>query len=127
MISIPTPFVSEISSTIDGPGNLIKLDTGTLVLSGTNIYSGDTINSNGVLRLTHTETLPTDNALRITAGSTVDLAFTGTHEIGFLYIQGAPVPQGLYGQTRLPTVLTGTGFLLVRGGPSGPNLTFVIR
>lgn len=127
MISIQTPFVSEISSTIDGPGNLIKLDTGTLVLSGTNVYSGDTISSNGVLRLTHTETLPSDNALRITTGSTVDLAFTGTQEIGSLYIQNAPVPSGLYGQTRLPAVLTGTGYLLVKGGPSGPSLTFVIR
>ena len=44
-------MTADISAPITGPGGLLKSDPGTLVLSGTNIYSGGTSISAGTLQL----------------------------------------------------------------------------
>ncbi|MDA1045201.1 MAG: autotransporter-associated beta strand repeat-containing protein, partial [Verrucomicrobia bacterium] len=122
-----TNVISSLDSVIAGMGDLTKSGPGTLVLSATNTYSGATIVSNGVLRLTHPDCLSVNTDARITTGAMIDLAFTGINTIKGLYIDGVQQPAGLYGQSRLPSYLSGTGSLRVLSGQVSNNILFVIR
>ncbi|CDX29442.1 Outer membrane autotransporter barrel domain (modular protein) [Mesorhizobium sp. ORS 3359] len=69
--------VLQIGGTIvDGvtPDALIKTGAGTLVLSGTNTYTGDTTARNGTLRAGSTSAFGTAGGLVIGSGATADLA-----------------------------------------------------
>jgi autotransporter-associated beta strand protein len=118
---------SSIDSEISGVGNLIKENAGTLALSATNSFAGDTVVSNGMLRLTHDQALSKDTAVRITAGSTIDLPFVGANQIHSLYIDGAIQPAGTYGQAKIPGYLSGTGFLQTLTGVGTEGFKMIVR
>lgn len=67
------------SGTLSGPisgaaaNSLTKTGTGTLVLSGSNTYNGDTLVNGGVLRLGTTETLDDDTDIVVGTGATFSL------------------------------------------------------
>ena len=87
---------SSIDSIIVGPGSLIKEGAGTLTLSATNTYSGDTIVDEGILRL-DIASLNDEADVYLTTGTKMDLRFNDTDEIGGLYIDGVKQGGGLYG------------------------------
>lgn len=111
---------SSIGAEITGSGPLIKEDTGTLALSATNTYTGNTIVSNGVLRLTHTRCLDENAVIRITSPGTVDLAYEGRHKIKDLIVDGVSMGDGIFGAgSPQITCDSGKGFLIVGGMHGG--------
>ena len=105
--------------------SLTKAGAGTLVLTGTNSYSGSTIVTNGILRITGEKVLSPLTSVYLSTGSQtgrVDLAFTGTQKIAALYINGVKqaigTPVGANG-----TTITGTGLL----GKSNAGTVILIR
>ena len=94
----------------------------TQTLSGTNTYSGATLVSNGTLRLTQAQCLSTNTAVTIDGG-VLNLDFTGTNTVRSLQVGNVVKYKGVYGASRVPDALTGTGFLRVLE-PSPPG-TFV--
>ncbi|MFT5241391.1 MAG: autotransporter-associated beta strand protein, partial [Kiritimatiellia bacterium] len=118
---------SSIDSVVTGSGDLIKEGSGVLALSATNTHSGNVIVSEGTLRLTQDRSLSALASLHIATGTMVDLAFTGKDIIKNLYIDGNEMPNGRYGQLRLPMALSGTGFLDVTGGEDPAGFVYIIR
>ena len=111
-----------LQSPVSPGGGLIKSGAGSLVLNGTNTYTGATTVSNGVLRLTHPQCLNRRTEVRIVSGASVDLAFEGENEIRELSVAGVPQGSGTYNAATpgMDGYLTGTGALRV--GPSGAVL-----
>jgi autotransporter-associated beta strand protein len=97
-------------------GGLTKLGVGILVLADANTYTGNTVISNGTLRLRTPTTLNTNTTVYIVNTNTaaIDLSFTGTNVVKDLYINGVRQPQGVYGAN--PPGITGTGYLQVSVG-----------
>jgi fibronectin-binding autotransporter adhesin len=96
---------------------LTKTGAGTQTLVGANLYTGDTVVSQGALALMQNQCLSDSTAVRISGGATVDLNFSGTDDIRELYIGGVQQRRGVYGQDTDPTVFSGTGHLRVLSGP----------
>ena len=98
-------------------GRLTKIGSGTLTLTGTNTYSGATIVSNGVLRLTHAQVLSAASDVYVAPGATLQLDYSGTATIRRLYINGELMTVNVaYGASRRPSALSGTGYLLATEG-----------
>jgi autotransporter-associated beta strand protein len=92
---------------IAGTGALTKADTGTLILSGANTYTGGTNINAGTLRLGASERLYNNSAVSVAAGATLDLN-TYTETIGALSGSGV--------------ITLGSGTLIV--GSGGASSTF---
>jgi autotransporter-associated beta strand protein len=90
---------------------LVKTGSGSFTLAGTNTYTGATIISNGVVRLTGGACLPQTADLYLASGTTCELDYTGTLSIHALYINGERKRGSFYSAANLPDVLTGTGTL----------------
>jgi autotransporter-associated beta strand protein len=60
---------STLSANISGPGSFTKLGTGTLVLTGSNSYTGTTTFANGSLNVGSTNALGSSGALTFTGGA----------------------------------------------------------
>jgi len=83
-----TATVSSIISSVDASVTpLNKAGAGTLILTGMNTYTGDTLVDAGTLSLTH-PVLDDNGDLAIAAGAKVDLNFTGADIVGLLEING---------------------------------------
>ena len=67
--SINNDNVDTINSNITGIGKLIKDGTGTLILSGTNDYTGGTVVNSGILDITSSYALPNETSLTVGAGA----------------------------------------------------------
>ncbi len=110
--TVQLPMTEDPNST---GGGLTKLGVGILALADANTYTGNTVISNGVLRLSTETTLNTNTTVYIdTNTAAIDLEFTGTNVVKNLYINGVPQPQGIYGAN--PPGITGTGYLEVSDG-----------
>ena len=97
---------------------LVKTGTGTLALSGTNTYTGATVVSNGMLRLTGSVGLPPSADVFLITGTTADLAFAGTQAVHTVSVNGVPLPAGLYDKGNLSPYVSGTGCLKTTWPPS---------
>lgn len=64
-------------------GGLVKLGANTLMLNGVHTYAGETVVSNGTLRLAAAASLPATNTVML-AGGTLDLNAAVAHELGTL-------------------------------------------
>ena len=112
----------EIAGTIANPHDragkattsLIKSGTGKWVLSGTNIYTGQTTVTQGTLALAHARSLSAGTELTIAGGATVGLEFKGQLSIRKLALAGKPQPPGPCDATRAPGFLKGPGILMVQ-------------
>jgi autotransporter-associated beta strand protein len=118
-------LAASIADNGSGKVALTKTGAGTWVLTGNCSYSGDTVVTNGILRLTGNTVLSQFTTVYLSTGSqtgTIDLAFTGTQMIAALYIDGVlqstAVPVGANG-----TTITGTGFL----SSGGSGTVYLIR
>jgi autotransporter-associated beta strand protein len=91
-------------------GGLTKTGLGTLTLTGANTYTGPTIVSAGVLSLSQAY-LNDASLVRIDSGATLNLNYSGTDAVRFLFVGGAPKPAGLYDASLAGGYLTGSGVL----------------
>ena len=129
-------FAGKITQS-SGTVNLVKSGTATVTLSGNTDFNGTTTVNGGTLRLTGTHANPgntvvandatlvlstpclSDTAtLSIGSGAHLQLDHASSDSVGSLVVDGAPVPDGLYGgaSSGAPNVLAaiaGTGRILV--------------
>lgn len=115
---------STLTGVIGGGGSLVKAGSGTLTLASANTYTGATIVSNGVLRLTSPAALSTNTSVHLSDGGALDLAFSGTSQVAALYTNGVPLPAGVYGSNDVALITSG-GYLQVTGaGATAPTARF---
>jgi autotransporter-associated beta strand protein len=106
-------------------GALTKSGPGTLALSGTNTYTGNTSVEQGKLRLT-SATLADASAVYLAAGATLELSYTGAPDVVHdLYLNGVPQTNGYWGAVGsgaqfTSSQITGTGWLHVTPNPPLP-------
>ena len=110
-LTVNAASASTFSGKITGAVALEKKGAQTLTLSAANTYSGDTTVSAGTLRLTQDECLSTNTAVVIASGAVLNLDFTGTNTVRSLQVGDTLRSNGIYSASRVPGVITGTGFL----------------
>lgn len=125
-----TTFAGLIEDNNEGTANpahgtvdLTKVGTGTLTLTYDNTYTGDTRVEGGTLvvdPLSDAGWFADGSSLFIEAGALLDLQFTGTDTINYLYLDGVPQASGVYGAGD-SALLAGIGTLTVSalGPPIG--------
>ena len=115
----------NITSAIGGGGNLNKTGAGTLTVSATSSYSGNTTVTAGKLALTVASSFADASAIRLTTGATLDLTIAGTDTVKELYIDNVKKAAGKWGRTGSIAALganfetpliTGDGLLSVTTG-----------
>ncbi len=118
-----------ISYGISGSGELVKQGAGSLTLTVTPTYAGDTIVSTGTLKLNNPN--PNNDASVVTiatTGAALELNFSGTDTIEKLFIDATPMANGVYKALGNPASGTGiaqiigTGTLNVIGDVTPPTL-----
>lgn len=98
---------------------LVKAGTGTMALSASNSYDGNTTVNAGTLRLGNgaNNTSLADSADVIVAtGASLHLGYTGTDTIDELWLGGVRKSPGVYSSANTPFI-TGSGTLTVTNGP----------
>lgn len=107
------------SGVIAGNISLVENGSANWLLAGTNTYTGNTTVNGGILELAQPG-LGTHSAVVIANGATLQLDFAATAQISSLITNGISAGAGLYSSANASPYLTGSGFLLVVPGPSGP-------
>lgn len=101
---------------------LTKVGSGTQTLSGNTSHTGGTTVNGGTLRLgngtTPTHLSDTGNVI-IARGAMLHLDYHGTDQIGGLWVDGLPMPAGVYSSTS--GFLLGSGTITVSNGPSSAD------
>ena len=96
-------------------GNIALVENGsgnTLLLAGTNAYTGNTTVNGGTLELA-VASLAAQSTVRLASGAQLQLDFTTTNTVAGLVLNGASQPLGVYNSTTTPTYITGSGSLKV--------------
>jgi autotransporter-associated beta strand protein len=102
------------NGTISGIGGFTKTGANTLLLSGTNSFTGTNRITAGTLSCSRAAALGT-GPLDITSGAMANLNYSGTRVIASLTLGGTTMPPGTYGSTASPaenkndTYFTSTG------------------
>jgi autotransporter-associated beta strand protein len=109
---------ATISGTISGSGGFTWNSAGTLTLTAANSYNGDTVVSGGTLALQQA-TLADGAAVYLNNGATLNLPHGQTDTVAALWINGVQQTAGTYNSSNSGGAITGTGSILVGGGPSG--------
>lgn len=114
-LNLPANTTREFIGSI----HLVKLGSGTQILSGPNSYSGNTTISAGRLTLT-SAFIADSSAVVIANGAKLALNFSGSDTIATLTLGGTQVPVGTYNVSHpiYGSFFSGTGSLIVTSGPS---------
>jgi autotransporter-associated beta strand protein len=122
-ITVSQALLTDPAST---GGGLTKEGIGTLTLTGTNSYSGNTTVTAGTLSLgigTANTNLADGADVSVASGATLNLNYSGTDTIDGLTINGVAKAPGVWGSAssgapNTDPQLTGSGTLTVTTGPS---------
>jgi autotransporter-associated beta strand protein len=111
------PFNITFSGPVTGTGSLLKSGGGTLAITGTYSFSGNTTVEAGTLTL-DSGTLSDTGIVDVTTGAVLNLNFAGTDTVDEFSIDGAPQGDGTFGAIGSgadteTALITGTGILLV--------------
>lgn len=123
-ITIQQPLLHSIiygDNPIDG--GLSKNGSGTLFLSGTNSYTGNTVVGSGTLELAQ-NTLWTNSTIAIAAGAKLRLDFSATNRIGQLLLNGIVQAPGIYNSNTASNYIAGIGSLQVPVAINAANIIF---
>ena len=88
---------------------LAKIGSGIFTMTSTNAYTGSTTISGGVLSVSHSTALST-NDIYLAGSGTLNLNFTGTITNTILYINGTAMYAGVYTSNNLSQI-TGQGMV----------------
>ncbi|HLP78199.1 MAG TPA: autotransporter-associated beta strand repeat-containing protein, partial [Candidatus Paceibacterota bacterium] len=115
------------SGVMSGEGSLIKVGSGTLTLTGTNTYKGNTTVNGGILAVGQ-PTLATNSTVSIATGAKLQLNFSGNNQVGALMLNGVSQPNGIYNAANTPAYFAGTGSLAigVNIATNPTNITFSV-
>lgn len=118
-------FDTEISASLTGAGSLTKRGTGRLSLTGTRTSSGDTLVEGGSLSVS-SASFANAADVKLSAGTTLQLDFTGADTVDELLIAGVAQAIGEWGAIgsgapNTTAAINGTGRLLVTTGPAAPD------
>jgi len=103
-----------LDGTLSGSGGLLKNGPNSLVLTGSNAFTGPAHVAQGRLVLCDAHSLGPHPELTLDAGTTLELKFNGQMTIRKLVIAGKPQPVGVYGEAQSPNFIGGPGTLQVR-------------
>lgn len=110
----------DITPPVIGTGGLTKSGGGYVNLVAPSNYRGNTVITQGVLRLNTAGRLnPASNVEIPSTGANLELNFTGMETVNRLIVDGISMPEGIYGSdavagSHIPvSYITGTGFLKV--------------
>jgi len=112
--TIKAQWSMTLSGNVSGAGGFTKTGSNSLVLSGTNSFTGANKIIAGTLSCSNSAALGT-GPLDISTGGKVALNYTGTRTIASLTLGGTAMPAGTYGSTTSPatnkydTYFSGTG------------------
>lgn len=114
-----------LNGTDGGSLGVIKAGSGTLTLSGSNTYTGDTTVNRGIIVVAN-PVLADTAAVRIDEDGTLDLSHGSTDTVDRLFIGGVEQFIGTWGgltssATYKTSRITGTGILNVATGPTAPS------
>ena len=117
--TITVTNAAAIGQDVSGRG-LIKAGSGTLVLKGTNTYTGNTTVNVGTLAIVQ-PTIATSSTVTVASGAILQLDFTGNNQVAGFVTNGVSLPNGTYNSGNVAPFIAGTGSLVVGPvGPSGP-------
>jgi len=129
------PGANEIQGGIQnnaatGPVSVTKINTGSWLLSGNNIYTGNTTVNGGTLSLANPYLADTAS-VSVSSGAALNLAFAGTDTISKLLFDGIEQYQGTWGSQTSSAAyktaaITGTGLLNVTAGPVETPVTVTL-
>ena len=129
-LTCDNPYQFVCTGAVSGMGGLSKTGNGSLVLSGTNRYNGNTIVNMGTLQLNSPNSGNDASTLSIAdSGATLNLNFTGTDTVNKLFIGTTQMVAGVYkavGSAAVGTELaklTGSGTLTVAPGATTTIVT----
>ena len=102
---------------IAGNINLVKRNTNTVTMAGSNSYNGNTSLEAGTLVL-NSANLADAAAVLVTTGATLQLDHGQQDTVATLFIDGVQQPAGIYDSGNT-SFITGSGALNVQSGPGG--------
>jgi autotransporter-associated beta strand protein len=122
-------YAIGIGVPLQGSGALTKSGSGTLALTNTNTYTGETQVNAGTLSLGDgtTNTSLADTAAVVIGTdptATLNLNYTGTDTVDSLTINGVAKPAGVYSSSDPSGRISGTGTLTVLTGAASPYTTW---
>ena len=97
---------------VGGSGSLVKTGPASLTLAATNTYSGNTTVNAGMLILKN-PSIASNSTVAVSNGAVLQLAFTATHQLKALTLNGIGQPAGIYNSNTSPSFLVGSGSLQV--------------
>ena len=116
-----------VSSTLGGANSLNCY--GAVTLTGTVSYSGDTSVESGTLTVGSINSNNATSTVTVDTGATMDLNYSGTMTVQYLYIGGTEQVPGVYGPggNTSHAEITGTGNMNVTGALNPPGTIIQLR
>jgi autotransporter-associated beta strand protein len=114
----------SVTANLVGSGGLTKSGLGTLTISGTYSYTGNTTVSTGTLSLA-TSSLADSSTVNLAAGAVLNLPHGLTDVVASMVVAGTPLSIGIHDATTNPGVITGTGKIQVSGVVVSPYAAWI--